>query len=68
MAKGCEQVPITVDVVPNLSRFRQATVEEIVDVLRDLVKIDDIYTPAISEANCRGAAKAILDHFVVLPR
>lgn len=59
---------ITVDVKPDLSRFREASLDEIIAVLRDLVLMDDIETPVISEANARAAAKLLLKHFVILPR
>jgi len=49
---------ITVEVKPDLSRFRGASEDQIVAVLREL---------AISEADARAAAKALLDKFVILP-
>lgn len=61
-------MPITIDVKPDLSRFREATLDEVIAVLRDLVAVNDIDTPVISEADARGAAKSLLEHFVILPR
>lgn len=59
---------ITVEVKPDLSRFREASLDEIIAVLRDLVSPKDIDTSVISEANARAAAKSLLKYFVILPR